>query len=103
MKIGIHDLNDLTAGNIIIFERYYTGSQLPDYLYKRPWRVDEVNKNNTETTITIIGINKNDITQTNNRIKVIKQKMLNCAKFYKFTTDKEIKDWVDNLRWEDDE
>lgn len=101
MKIGIHDVKDLTVGDIVVLEHYHTGTDLADYWYKRPWRVENKHVGDIRTVVVVIGLNKTDINRTNNVVKGITTKMLDYAKLYKLTTTEEVLQWINNQKYKD--
>lgn len=94
MKVGIHTLNDLTAGDIIVIEKYYTGPQLSEYWYRRPWKVEIL----YDGAVTVIGLNKNKTDKTIGTSKIITERMLNYVKIYKITTQDDLNEFIINTK-----
>lgn len=71
MKTGVYDLNTVNVGDIIVIERYHTGTQLANYLYKRPWRVQYVYDTGENQRLDVFGMNLNDTNRTVGRLTSI--------------------------------
>lgn len=101
VKIGIHNVKDLKIGDVVVLEHYHTGTDLADYWYKRPWRVENIHLGNIRTVVVVIGLNKTDINRTNNAVKDITDNMLDYAKLYKLTTTPDVLTWINNQKYKD--
>ena len=99
MKTGIHTLKELAIGDIVVVERYHTGTQLADYWYKRPWKVEAIYIGSRGPSGLLIGLNKNKTDETVGYTKVITEKMLEYAKLYKLSTKEELENWINSQRY----